>query len=350
MNKLYVVIMRAQQFHIGHEHILSVTLEEAAKEPTNQVMVLLGSANKTRSMENPFTFNERAQMIRGVFPRSKLIIKPLPDFDYDDRAWEDYLHETIGETAKTFWGHNYFAPVFVSGAKDSDDHLRKLWARGADVVAVDPITSLHVPISATAIRKALADGRVLGDFFPKYDINIIQDGMDFLEMEKIKVDKYKEMWKFAPYPVQFSATDALIRDASGKYLLIERGGEFGEGCLALVGGFLEENFTYEDNMKKEVQEETGICLDDTLHTIVTSWVCDNPKRDSRGRMTTMAFLVQLHVNFENIESLRAGDDAADVHFYEEDNLFSLLMWADHYGIARKLLTLEQQGVRYIKNN
>lgn len=340
MNKLYTVIMRAQPLHKGHEHIIKEALSKCLTEPNSRLLVLLGSSNKVRSMKNPFTFGERQKMVREVFDYDDYLIQPLPDFDYDDNAWEENLHKTINNAAKKFFGSQYYLPVLVSGDKDGDDELRKSWARGAEVLSVSAKELLGYSLSATSIREEMCKGRVPVELLPNYDYDLLLKGFDFLKKESENIAKYKELWKGVPFPVQFSATDALIRDSSGRYLLIERGGDIGEGYLALVGGFLEEDLTYEENMKKEVKEEVGIDLDSVPHSIVTSWLCDEPNRDVRARITTVAFLVQLHTNFKDIDNLCAGDDAKGIYFCNSEGFLDTPMWADHCGIARKLLNLE----------
>ena len=56
-------IGRFQPFHLGHRHVIQTALGKA-----RHVIVLVGSPNVARSVKNPFTYEERADMIRTVFP------------------------------------------------------------------------------------------------------------------------------------------------------------------------------------------------------------------------------------------------------------------------------------------
>ena len=62
--KYLVFIGRFQPFHMGHKAVV----DEALKRAENVIM-LIGSANMPRSLRNPFTVEERAQMIKGAYPK-----------------------------------------------------------------------------------------------------------------------------------------------------------------------------------------------------------------------------------------------------------------------------------------
>ena len=56
------------------------------------LFVLVGSANKTQSIKNPYTYEYRERMIRDFFHQAKVspsryTIRPLNDHPYNDPAW-----------------------------------------------------------------------------------------------------------------------------------------------------------------------------------------------------------------------------------------------------------------------
>lgn len=55
---LAIVIGRFQPFHNGHMSVLIKAMSKA-----DEVLVLVGSANKAPNIKDPFTFKERKQMI-----------------------------------------------------------------------------------------------------------------------------------------------------------------------------------------------------------------------------------------------------------------------------------------------
>lgn len=356
MNEINFVCMRANPYHLGHSKLIRDAIE--AGQEGAVTVVFIGSANKAGTPDNPFTYNERLDMILHDFQKEveggNLFILPLVDYDYDDQAWEADLHKQLHQVASFKFGVNcYFTPRFFTCGKGDDAQLRVKWARGAEVVVVESIFTDEKELSATAIRQRMVDMQPWVEFAPNVMQAVTDDRLaavvKSMKTQQDKAKQYKESFASCPFEVQFSATDAVIRDTTGRLLFIVRGKDFGQGLLAMAGGFLESQLTYEQNMKKEVKEETGIDLDVIPHTIVSSWMCDNPKRDIRGRMTTMAFLVQLQCTFEELE-IKAGDDACDYKLIDGSTLMNYILWADHAGIVRKLLHLEELGVRYIPSH
>ena len=65
------------------------------------------------------------------------------------------------------------------------------------------------------------------------------------------------------------ATAVIIADASGKVLLTRRSKDPAKGKLGMPGGFVDFGETAEDGLRREVQEE--ICLDLEQLEFLTSW-------------------------------------------------------------------------------
>src|SRR3954447_25228920 len=83
-----VFIGRFQPLHNGHVHVINRALSSGAK-----VIVLVGSANVACSPRNPFTYDERRDMILDAAARGeisggadRLIVQPVGDFSYNDQA------------------------------------------------------------------------------------------------------------------------------------------------------------------------------------------------------------------------------------------------------------------------
>ncbi len=84
-NDLCVFIGRFQPFHAAHLQVVQDALQVG-----RYVLILIGSANAPRSHRNPFTYAERADMIRlsvSEADRERLIILPLDDCLYNDTQW-----------------------------------------------------------------------------------------------------------------------------------------------------------------------------------------------------------------------------------------------------------------------
>lgn len=91
-------IGRFNPFHLGHAHVL-----EAALKTSQLTIVLVGSSGQARSLKNPFTYNEREQMIHSWYAMTKLsnksfgdlIILPLPDHPYNDTKWIESVQNKV---------------------------------------------------------------------------------------------------------------------------------------------------------------------------------------------------------------------------------------------------------------
>ena len=102
-----VLIGRFQPFHHGHMALLERALSEAAR-----VVVVMGSAMQARSPKNPFTWEERAAMVRGAAGEQahRLHFLPMRDY-YDDARWVKAVvagvHAVAGKgTQITLVGHD----------------------------------------------------------------------------------------------------------------------------------------------------------------------------------------------------------------------------------------------------
>jgi 8-oxo-dGTP diphosphatase len=59
-------------------------------------------------------------------------------------------------------------------------------------------------------------------------------------------------------PVRVQCVGAVIRDAAGRMLLIQRGHEPGKGLWSVPGGRIEPGETDQEAVVREVREETGL--------------------------------------------------------------------------------------------
>ena len=92
--KLAVVIGRFQPFHNQHLYLVENALEVADK-----VLVIVGSINQPRTPKNPFTFEERFDMISSALVESgisvdKFSIEGVED-EVDESEWEEEVKSKI---------------------------------------------------------------------------------------------------------------------------------------------------------------------------------------------------------------------------------------------------------------
>jgi len=106
-----------------------------------------------------------------------------------------------------------------------------------------------------------------------------------------------------------------IRDRRLHVLLIRRLVKPHAGEQALPGGFVHDNESLDAAAERELREETGVrkVYLEQLYTF------GQPKRDSRGRVITVAYYALV----PDTQTLCAGTDATDAEWYPIDNLPSL---------------------------
>ena len=90
------------------------------------------------------------------------------------------------------------------------------------------------------------------------------------------------------YPRPAVTADCIVitKEAEPKVLLIERGDEPFKGCWAFPGGFMNMDETTEQCAIRELEEETGLKVNE-VHQIGAYSKVD---RDPRGRTVTVAYL------------------------------------------------------------
>lgn len=338
--------------------MIKKAIAASKEEDDGKVLVLVGSSNKQRAIKNPLTFVERRDILYTIFG-GDIVVRPLPDYDYQYDVWETNLHNVIFEYANMHLKERHFLPVFVSSDRGDDSEQRDFWKSGGDTLVVDPYICIDgSDISATKVRGILSK-TAIGKVYEEEDLQKMmplesrqffdehQDIHSVIVKEQEAIDNYNWIWEFnkTPYPVIFQATDAFVTDSNGDVLLIKRGGDFGNGQIAMAGGYLEHDLTLKENMKKELLEETNLDLSKHRHLISGSWTCDAPLRSARGRMITTAFAI--HLVDTTIEDLLksgevvAGDDASEVLKVPLFDIKSghACLYSDHAGIITKLCQL-----------
>lgn len=117
------------------------------------------------------------------------------------------------------------------------------------------------------------------------------------------------------YPKPSYTADILVfryYNARLQLLLVERGNPPYKGCLALPGGFVEENERTETAAARELEEETGL----KGLTLFPCGVFGDPGRDPRGWTVSAAFLAFAPETTQPV----AGDDASAARFVPVSDL------------------------------
>jgi bifunctional NMN adenylyltransferase/nudix hydrolase len=336
-----VFIGRFEPFHNGHYAVVNRALKLA-----KQVVILIGSANKPRTIRNPWNVSEREVMIRAAFPNesSRLLIRPLRDHLYNDPLWVSEVQRLVAEATKEAGptirigviGHHkdqssYYLEMFpqwelvnsvnVAGVSASD--LRDyLFAGGAGDVGKDLLIRAAVPEPVFAMLNGFRDG-------PQYPQ---------LVREHQFIKNYRKGWASAPYEPTFVTVDAIVIH-SGHVLLIRRRAEPGKGLWAFPGGFVDKNETLQSAVIRELREETRLKLPIPVlgGSMKSREVFDHPERSLRGRTITHAFYFEFPSG--DLPPVKGGDDADHAQWIPISEAMEMeeQFFEDHFHILEHFL-------------
>ena len=136
------------------------------------------------------------------------------------------------------------------------------------------------------------------------------------------------------YPRPALTADCVVvtKETDAKVLLIERGDDPYKGCWAFPGGFMNMDETTEQCAIRELEEETGLHVNNVVQIGAYSKV----DRDPRGRTVTVAYLAIVDRPLVVI----GQDDAAKAEWWPLSNLPELAF--DHDKIMQDAIRIYTQ--------
>ena len=132
-----------------------------------------------------------------------------------------------------------------------------------------------------------------------------------------------------PRPAVTGDCIVIAKEADAKVLLIQRGDDPYKGSWAFPGGFMNMDETTEQCAIRELQEETGLKVEE-LHQIGAYSKVD---RDPRGRTVTVAYLAVI----DKPSPVLGQDDAARAEWWPLTSL--PLLAFDHDEIMEDAISL-----------
>jgi bifunctional NMN adenylyltransferase/nudix hydrolase len=351
---LAVIIGRFEPMHAGHGILIN-----KARTLADNTLVLVGSAKLPRTIKNPFTYEERREMIEGYVDQhdfTHVDVAPLRDSLYSDAWWEKQVQETVQKHLLALVGDGLVPAgkpikVCIVGYKkdDSSYYLDRFpqW----DLQQVEEIS---LPLDATTIRNLLFSSvnylELLNGIVPDSTLAFLKqfvktDEYQRLVREFVKIKADKASWAMAPYPVIFSTADAVVTKA-GHILLVRRKDAPGEGLWALPGGFVNVGEHVRAAAIRELIEETAIDLPPGLLNNAFApegFVFDHPGRSLRGRTITHAFKVDLDLfdKKPGLPKVHGSDDAAEARWFTIAEVMEMseYIFEDHLSIIARLLSM-----------
>ncbi len=347
-----VFIGRFQPLHSGHEHVIRQALDQVQR-----LIVLVGSANVARDPRNPFTFEERATMLRSVFAyevaEGRLIIASLDDNPYSDADWVAAVQARVNAIVLEAGngggfranGIGDFRIALAGYDKDASSYYLGLFPAWDSIRLASP----HGTFSAADVRRRYfqripdAPAAILPAGVARWlEAFALTDSFRDLLAEAEYLADYPRQWGQGP----FITADAVVIQAA-HILLVERGQLPGKGLLALPGGFVGAGERIRDAAIRELREETAIAdsagalapaqlgslIDDSR-----TGVFDAPGRSLRGRIITHAFLFRLPDQCP-LFSVQGGDDAARARWHPLGDLTPAMLFEDHWAIIAQMADL-----------
>ena len=330
-----VLIGRFQPFHQGHFQLV-----EAALARADRLLILLGSHRCSPDTRNPWSAEERQEMITSALPAAwleRVSFVPLRDHLYSDNLW-------LAEVQQKVLSHCEEGDrvLLVGHQKDRSSYYLDLfpqWER--------EILPLEGDIHSTAIRQAYFAGEPAAIWAKD-----LPDGVQaalaayqrtgryqWLAEEAAYISEYKKIWSVAPYPPTFVTVDAVVVQ-SGHVLVVRRKVRPGQGLIALPGGYLAQQERAQEGMLRELREETGLKVPKPVleGSIAASAVFDAPGRSQRGRVITHAFLIQLKAG--PLPAVRGGDDAEKAFWMPLADIYSQedAFFEDHVQIIQHFVS------------
>lgn len=329
-----VYIGRFEPPHAAHLLVMQEALESVQK-----LIVVIGSARAARNTKNPFTAEERQEVIAAMLhevgvARSRLLFVHVRDYFYNESLWLSEVQRGVQALTQ---GSSDVA--LVGHIKDESSY----YLRSFPAWEFLP-THVVSPLSATDVRKAYFGGHledVRGMVPPAVHAFLVRFGQtpeyDALQEEFHFLQEYRAAWHAAPYPPVFVTADAVVT-RSGHVLVVRRAGLPGRGRLAMPGGFLEQGETLLACAVRETHEETGLSpATDLPGRLRAQAVFDYPDRSQRGRTVSHAFHFDLGIG--QLPALRAASDAAEAFWMPLSEALARpeLFFEDHHAIIEHFL-------------
>ncbi len=323
---------------------------EAALGHAAPVRVILGSAHRARTIRDPWSANERREMIRACFPEdaSRLLFASVEDRLYNDQQWLADVQAAVDIVVKDNVSAMQNTGVTLVGHAKGDSSLYlKLFPQWAlhEVALVEGLSAIDIRDLYFGTEEDEGRGKQLRALLPApvhAYLRVFRSGTKYpdLKREWQFIHDFRKQFQGLQYPPTFVTCDAMVVQ-SGHLLLVQRGAEPGKGLWALPGGFVDITERIETAMLRELHEEARIkCPEPVVRGgIRASHVFDHPERSLRGRTITHAYLIVLAPHGPGLYSITAGSDAGNAGWFPISTVLAMgeSMFDDHLDIIHYFL-------------
>jgi nicotinamide-nucleotide adenylyltransferase len=150
-------IGRFQPFHNGHMHAI-----RDAGSLCNELVVGVGSAQKSRTTDNPLPASVRIRIIKSALKESaaikaKIMFLEIPDF-HDNERWFAYIRKKVPKLDVVFSGNPIVKTIF----------------RGHDIQVIAPKWYNRADLSGTKVRAVIRRSGKWERMVPKGAVSVIK--------------------------------------------------------------------------------------------------------------------------------------------------------------------------------
>ena len=302
MNRVAVIIGRWQILQKGHVALLHAALAAAPR-----VVVVIGSAFRSRDSHNPFNWRERQQQFEAVLTakeRARVSFLPVRDY-YDEERWNTAVRAGIATIAGN-------ADITLIGFRKDHTSAYLDQFAGWQLQEIEPVEEINatdlraIYFEATEMPAALT---VIGNYVEPA-VRAYLEAWAHLPAYRQCATEHRAVLAYrAKWGAPLSLTADCVITCAGHVLLIRRGGDIGHGLWACPGGFLEPRERFHAAAVRELEEETGFrALPSRMRAALRgNAIFDHPGRSARGRIVTMAYHFDL--GDERLPEVEGRDDA-----------------------------------------
>ena len=171
-----LAIARFQPFHIGHQRQIQILKEDGYEK----IIVVIGSAEKSHEIDNPFTCDERIEMVNSVLKDEgfkKYFIVPIKDVD-DDDLWVSLVVNLAPKFDVVYSCNHLVIELFKKVG------YKIVEIKSAPMIFHDEISGKSVEVTGTAIREMIVhDNPMWKKLVPK---TVYEKILEFDGVERIK--------------------------------------------------------------------------------------------------------------------------------------------------------------------
>lgn len=152
-----LLIGRFQPFHRGHIYVI-----KEIQKVVDEIIICIGSAQKSHSLDNPFTSGERVLMIKkslyenGI--KKNYYIIPVPDIN-NNSLWVSHIKSLTPPFSKVYSGNTLVKRLFKEQGIEVDT----------------PPMYNRKEFSGTEIRRRMLKGKPWEKFVPKAVADVVEE-------------------------------------------------------------------------------------------------------------------------------------------------------------------------------